>query len=63
MVAMYIHYAVIIYNGQVQPFNDKQYAFFQQFNETFVFWTIVLMFTFADWTMDKCMRTIRWEIF
>jgi hypothetical protein len=53
MVAMYIHYAVIIYNGQVQPFNDKQYAFFQQFNETFVFWTIVLMFTFADWTMDK----------
>lgn len=48
MIAMYFHYAVIIYNGQIQPFKSKTYHFFQQFNEVFVFWTILILMTFAD---------------
>ena len=49
MLAMYFHYAVVIYNGIVQPFQERRHHFFQQFNEVFVMWTILILMTFAGW--------------
>lgn len=58
MIAMFFHICVLVYNGQVMPFKDKTYYFWQQFNEVFVFWTILVMMTFADMTQDTYAENI-----
>ena len=50
MIPLYFHYAVVMYNGIVQPFQEKMHHFFQQFNEVFVMCTILILMTFAGWS-------------
>lgn len=48
VIALFLHYVVMVYNGEVSPFNEPMYGFFQNLNESFVFLTIVNLMCFAD---------------
>lgn len=46
--AILLHFFVVIYNGIERPFKDYWYYFFEQLNEIFIFWCILIIMTLAD---------------
>lgn len=48
ILCLVTHFMVLIYNGTERPFKERNYFFWQQLNECFVFWCTLLVMTFAD---------------